>query len=395
MLVDWQGYTPGSNSPVSEGFQALRSTAHYDGRPPFLLGFGPVARVNPYQALMYGSFERHGIAVTPVFDVAKLRELVHLKPLTSGFGLHLHWTSSITARAETEREATIKAHGFLGRVDQFQDAGGKFVWTAHNLYPHDSKFVDVDLALQQSIADKADVVHVMANATGTALADHMSIDDSKVIVAPHPSYEGAYENYLSRSEARQSLGLDADEVVFLLFGALKSYKALTELAAGFDELCRRNTSFRFRLLVAGGADESRPVQDFVSWAVAHPMVLIETKTVAQHRVQNFLNAADVGLLGYGRSLNSGAALLYQTFGLPVLATDTPVLRECLDPMSTTFFDPLAGADEYAFRLEQMAKAAAEFDSGKLKENIAGIRPHVVSGQFAQALAGRLGIGNAS
>ncbi len=332
MLVDWQGYTPGSNSPVSEGFQALRSTAQHDGRPPFLLGFGPVARVNPYQALMYGAFERHGFAVTPVFDVTRLRELVHLKPLASGFGLHLHWTSSITARAETEQEAGIKANGFLGRLDRFQEAGGKLVWTAHNLYPHDSKFVDVDLALQQAIADKADVVHVMANATGTALADHMSIDDSKVVVAPHPSYEGAYENYLSRPEARQSLGLDADEIVFLLFGALKSYKALTELAAGFDELCRRNTSLRFRLLVAGAADESRPVQEFVSWAVAHPMVLIETKTIAQHRVQNFLNAADVGLLGYGRSLNSGAALLYQTFGLPVLATDTPCSESASIPV---------------------------------------------------------------
>lgn len=392
MIVDWQGYAPNPNSPVSEGFQALRSTAQHGGKPPFLLGFGPVARVNPYQALLYGSFERQGFAVTPVFDVTKLRNLIHLKPLTSGFGLHLHWTSSIVASAVSEQEAKTKAHGFLGRVDQFQEAGGKLVWTAHNIYPHDSKFVEVDLALQQAIAQKADIVHVMASATGTVLGDHMHIDASKIVVAPHPSYETAYENYLSRSEARQSLGLDADEVVFVLFGALKSYKALIELAAGFDELCRRNTSFRFRLLVAGAADESPSVQEFVKWAVSHPMVLIETKTVAQHRVQNFLNGADVGLLGYGRSLNSGAALLYQTFGLPVLATDTPVLRESLDAGSTTFFDPLAGATEYAARLEQMASLAADFDGAGLRENLAGIRPHVVSSNFAQALAGRLGMG---
>lgn len=392
MLVDWQGYKPGPSSPVSEGFQALRSTAGPDGKAPFLLGYGPVARVNPYQALLYGSFERHGFATTPVFDVTKLRELTHLKPLTSGVGLHLHWTSSVIAGAHNEREASLKSRGFLGRIDGFKESGGKLVWTAHNLYPHDSRFVDVDLALQQGIAERADVVHVMANATATALGDHLRLDESKVIVAPHPSYQGAYENYLSRSEARQSLGLDADEVVFVLFGALKSYKGLSELAEGFDELCRRGTPFRFRLLVAGAADDTQVVQDFVKWAVVHPMVVIDTKTVAQHRVQNFLNAADIGLLGYTRSLNSGAALLYQTFGLPVLATDTPVLRESLDPASTRYFDPLSGAAEYATNLAEMVSMFRNFDVTALQESLKAIRPEQVSNRFAKALAANLGLG---
>ncbi|MDQ0677971.1 beta-1,4-mannosyltransferase [Arthrobacter pascens] len=391
MLVDWQGYKPGPSSPVTEGFQALRSTAGPDGTAPFLLGFGSVARVNPYQALLYRSFERHGFAVTPVFDVTRLRELLHLKPMASGVGLHLHWTSSVIGGARNEREAVVKSNGFLGRIDRFKESGGKLVWTAHNIYPHDSRFVDVDLALQQGIAERADAVHVMANATASALGDHLRLDGRKVIVAPHPSYEGAYENYLSRSESRQSLGLDADELVFVLFGALKAYKGLKELADGFDELCRRRTPFRFRLLIAGAADEAPIVQDFVKWAVAHPLVMIDTKTVPQHRVQNFLNAADAGLLGYSRSLNSGAALLYQTFGLPVLATDTPVLREALDPASTRYFDPHSGASSYATNLQELASVSKNFETAALQTSLKEIAPELVSTRFAKALAAKLGV----
>ena len=76
MLVDWEGYTPGSDSRIFEEFQALRSTAQHYGSAALLAGSGrsPVRTLT--KAFTYGAFERHGFAVTPVFDVTRLLELV-------------------------------------------------------------------------------------------------------------------------------------------------------------------------------------------------------------------------------------------------------------------------------------------------------------------------------
>lgn len=391
MIAEWLGRTPTQSSPNLEAYQALRSTSMTAAGKPFLLGYGPVARMNPYQALIYRDFPSRGIAVSPVFEVSRLQSLLSLAPLTSGVGLHLHWTSGILAKAESAESAHIIARGFLGRVDRFRQSGGKLVWTVHNVYPHDARYLEAELELQQGIADRADVVHVMSAQTPAMLGHHLTYDSSKELVSPHPSYVGAYENYVSRAEARQSLGIDADEIVLVAFGALKGYKGLHELASGFERLLAANKKQRIRLLVAGASDTNIEVKEFVSWSAAHPRVILDNRVIPQHLAQYFLRAADVGILGYTRSLNSGAALLYQSFGLPVLATDTPVMREALDPGSAKFFDPAAGSKNYASALEEIITMSREVDANSVVDRLAHLAPEVVSKSFGSELIRRLSV----
>ncbi|MDO5617808.1 glycosyltransferase [Kocuria sp.] len=347
--------------------------------------------MNPYQALLYRSFGDHGFAVAPLLKSFEFRDLLLHKSRTSSITLHLHWVNWVLAGEANAQRAASKVQGILGRIDQFKAKGGHLVWTAHNVYPHDAAHLDAELALQQGIADRSDAIHTMAASTTEALSEYTNIDSDKVVVAPHPHYRGAYEDVTSRAEARSVLGIDNDETVFLVFGALKEYKGLQRTLAGFRSLVDRDSTRRYRLLVAGAPDAHPAVQRFVEDALLDERVLIEPTKIPGSKAQYFLRAADAGLVTYTRSLNSGAALLYQSFGLPVLATDTSVLRSTLPAETSLFLNADAMQDEYGRQLEALGDMARKTSQSRVLEAIAHLDPARISTDFAYNLRQQLGL----
>ncbi|WP_159450046.1 MULTISPECIES: glycosyltransferase [Kocuria] len=375
---------------MNELHQAVRALDV--GVPPHLLGYTAVARMNPYQSLLYRAFGEAGVAAAPVLRGFDFNVLPEFSGMTRSQTIHFHWINWVIGVAEDAERARTKARGFLGRVDRLKARGASVVWTAHNLYPHDATYVEEELELQQGLADRADVVHVMSGATTTAMAGLLEVDPAKVIISPHPSYVGAYENYISRSDARAALGIDADETVFLIFGALKSYKGLHEFLDAFQFLCARSTWEKYRLVVAGHPDDDPDVRAFVDRCLLDPNVLIEPARIPGQKAQYYLNAADVGAVTYTRSLNSGAALLYLSFGLPVIATDTPVFREALPANVVRLLrEPASlGAAEFASELELSAELAHATPPGVVVKSIAHLHSHKVSQAFCAELGQHLG-----
>lgn len=385
MLAHLEGFRAGPSTPAPEVYQAIKAVsaeckAH-------LLGYTAVARMNPYQAMLYSAFGDNGVAAAPVLRGFDFSALNDFHRLTRTRTIHFHWINWVIGDAPDEHTARNKARGMLARVDRFRDRGGKVAWTVHNVYPHDAKFVDAELELQQGLADRADAVHVMARATTTAMDGILSVPSERTVLAPHPSYVGAYENFVSRSDARAALGIASDEIVFVLFGALKQYKGLNQLLDGFQELCRRHISTRYRLVVAGHPDDHPEVREFVDRCVIDPNVLIAPQRIPGNRAQYYLKAADAGLVTYTRSLNSGAALLYLSFGLPVLATDTPVFHESLPQEHVTFISAPGEMTpgEYAERLAALQDQIQQSTPVDVLDSIAHLAPSTVSTAFCQDL----------
>ncbi|WP_137802692.1 glycosyltransferase [Kocuria sp. 2SI] len=390
MLVHLNGFRREPTSPVQEIHQALHAVG--TDPAPHLLGYTAVARVNPFQALLYRGFGPSGVAVAPVLNSFDFDVLPSFHRLSASQTIHFHWINWVIGVATDAEQARTKVRGFLGRVDKFRDAGGKVVWTAHNVYPHDATFIDEELELQQGLADRADAVHLMAASTTEAMDGLLSVDPDRVVIAPHPSYVGAYEDYVSRQEARAALGIDADETVFVLFGALKAYKGLHALLDGFQELCRRDDGRAYRLLVAGHPDEDPDVQRFVDRCIVDPNVLIEPHRIPGAKAQYYLRCADAGLVTYTRSLNSGAALLYLSFGLPVLATDTPVFREALPAAHVQYVGNPADAatTEMADALASIGDQGRGTSRSDVLDSIAHLHSSRVSSGFRQDLGRLLG-----
>ncbi|MHA7221468.1 glycosyltransferase [Arthrobacter sp. RHLT1-20] len=388
MKIEYRSFTANPQSPASELLAAYSSLAGREEKP-HLLGYTPVARMNPYQALLYRRFAESGIAVAPILKPERFRGLLDFQRMASTTSLHLHWNSWMTLGAVEEDRARSVGLGMAGRLEQLRDKGVNVIWTVHNVYPHDAVHIDVELEVQQRVADAANIVHVMSESTIDAMNGYVQLDRGKVVVAPHPSYKGAYVDVVTREEARAMLGLGPDEVVFLLFGALKSYKGLDRLLDAVDIVAAGAPEFRFRILVAGGSDNSPAVKEFVNRALVHPSVLIESSKIQNDRAQYFLRAADIGLVNYERTLNSGAALLYGTFDLPVVAADTPTFREGLDVRSTVFVED-GSADAFARALIGSVRLIGRPEvKQSLEAHMERLDPDVVSSEFARNLLPRL------
>jgi len=373
---------------MEDAFRTMRSSG-LDTEEQHLLFYTPVARVNPYQDLIYRSFPDAGFSVAPVLTPSTINQLMNFPVATKTKSIHLHWNSWMTQGSENEAAARSRGLGAVGRVARLRDQGFNVIWSVHNVFPHDAEYVDVELEIQQKISDVSTIIHTMSMASLNDLKEYTSIDPEKILVSPHPSYVGSYPNYISKTEARSRLGIDGDEIVLVMFGAIKAYKGLLKSLDAFDQLRRMRPNSRFRLIVAGKADDSPESQEFVQRALSHPFVLIENQTIPNDRVQIYLNAADLGLANYTRSLNSGAVLLYGSFGLPTVVADTGTFRCELDPTSTIFVQGNS-TEEFADSISEGVKLAASKEvSRSLKEWHQTLDSAIVSRKFADDLIARL------
>ncbi|WP_458108817.1 glycosyltransferase [Arthrobacter sp. R3-55] len=328
MQLKLKGYFKEDNSPIAEAVKAVEMLEANSVGRPHVLGYTPVGRTNPYQALLYRAAEDYNIATVPVvksWDFHKLFQMPSAE--SSTVILHIHWTSFILQGITSYATAKKKIQDFRTAVGDIKSKGGKIIWTLHNIIPHDSRYPDLEMQIQQYLAEEADVLHVLSDASAEMMSAALTIDKNKLVNVPHPNYRLTYEDYVTRSNARLEFGIGPNDRVYVLLGALKAYKGLDRLLKAFDEFSSQDPDTRRVLLVGGMADDSQEVADFVKKCLKHPNVLIEPKKVPNHLVQNYMRAADIGLAPYTRMLNSGAVLLYQSFDLPVIASDVPAIWE--------------------------------------------------------------------
>jgi glycosyltransferase involved in cell wall biosynthesis len=213
-----------------------------------------------------------------------------------------------------------------------------------------------------------------------------AIPTDKVLEVPHPSYAGAYEDFITREQARHELGLWPDEIVHLVVGAIKPYKGLNELLDAWDSLAADGVPRR--LVVAGGPSDEAGIAETLERAALHPSVLLHARKIPAAEMQIFLRAADVAVMPYLRSLNSGALMLALTFGLPVVVPAAGGLAEIVDERFARVFEAevpeslsaaLHAADELVNADARAAAAAAATERA----------PGPLSERFTRELRSRL------
>lgn len=361
----------------SEALQAVR-IADASGLPPMLLAYHPVANVNPYQNLVYRRFAESGIGVLPLFNADDSMSLAAVARLGVPVAFHLHWTGWMLTGAASTQEAETRVDRTIEWLDRLSASGIALVWTIHNVLPHDVVFESAQSRLQQWLAQHADVVHVMNAGTVSAVSHIMDVPVEKTLLVPHPSYVGAYPDRYSREQARSILNLDPDEIVYVMTGALKAYKGIGRLIPALDGLGANPPR---RLLVAGKPDDSSEAVAFVRECARHPRVLIDSRTVPDSAMALYLRAADLAVLPYERTLNSGAALLALSFGLPIIAPARGGMAEILTDDCAEIYVP-ATPDGFEVALQKAdrllgAEAAAaarrladRFDADSLSRHFA-------------------------
>lgn len=302
-----------------------------------IIGYFPVARLNPYQSLLYSQAWSGGYAPVGLFDVDDLEALEAAVVCGTPAVLHIHWTSAVTAGAESQADAEEMSSSFLLRLEKLKAAGVKLVWTVHNVLPHQCRFQDVEVALRQSLAETVDRIHVLTPDTPAETERHYVLPRDRLIQIPHPSYIDAYPRHHDRLLSRFELGYGASDVIIGMIGSIQPYKGIDLLIEA--SRVARETLPDLQVLVAGipGRDaESSQLLEDIDRAL-HVRCL--PRKLDPNEIALISTALDAAVLPYRASLNSGAALLALSFGVPIIAPRIGHFRQLLELGLGVGYDP--------------------------------------------------------
>lgn len=282
-----------------------------------LIFYPDYRRANPYQTLLY----QH---VDPIFSVRtatieEARSLLGLKGRREREVLfHLHWEDSVLRAIKDRDEAEKAARGFVAELDRFVEAGGRLIWTKHNLRPHD--FVHADLAedIAATVAAHAETIIVHSPAALHAVSEHYRIDRKRFSLQVHGHYRQHYPT-IARSTARGRLGLDADRRCLLLFGRITAYKGGDLLIEALNQL----DDPTLHLLVVG----KQPFERLNLPDKLRDRVTVIDRFVEDAEVADVFAAADGVALPYREILTSGTLYLAMGTERPVILPRLPTLLD--------------------------------------------------------------------
>ena len=344
----------------------------------WVLGFHPVARMNPFQALLYSRAFASGFAPVGLVERKDFQALKLAPAMGTGAILHLHWTSGVLAGSEGEDEAATRADDYLRDLQTLQDEGVRLVWSVHNVLPHRCPFPEVEASLRSGLAELVDVIHVMADDTISETSAHYELPESKIFQVPHPSYVGAYPHHLDRSYVRFEMGYDTSDLLLGAVGSIQPYKGLGEFAAATKNVMRKNA--RVRALVGGlpGRDEESKELVLELQQMGH--IDLVARRLSDLELASLTIALDAAVLPYRASLNSGAALLALSFGVPIVAPMTGSFPRLIERGFGTGYE-LGNAEGLQAAIESLPGFLENFDRESVIEFVTSLSGPVISKQF--------------
>lgn len=184
---------------------------------------------------------------------------------------------------------------------------------------------------------------------------------------PHPTYAVFDDTTMTCAEARATLGLTGDVILF--FGFVRKYKGLRYL---FEALALVLKESPVTLLVVGEFWED--VQSYVQLADELGIeghIRIVNAYVSNEEVARYFLASDVVVLPYADATGSGVAQIALGLNRPVIVTDLPGLADLVREGETGFIVPPADPRSLAQAIRRFFREA---DRGQFQHNIAKHNP---------------------
>lgn len=199
----------------------------------------------------------------------------------------------------------------------------KIVWTPHNIFPHDSRYLKIHKFCRIFFARNTKWIRLFSNLSLEGAINEFKCDKKKIKVIPEGSYVGYYPNKISRIEARRFLNIDSTKMVLLYTGFIKPYKGIDNLIRCFKKTFSSDT-----ILIIAGKVMNFDYFQSLKKSLSENIMLVD-RYIENDELQFFFNAADVVTLPFKKIENSGSVILAMSFKKAVIAPAMGVLIERL------------------------------------------------------------------
>ena len=301
----------------------------------------PNDQTNPYGNLLVDALGNLGVQVTYTdrHDEAWIREHA------ADFDLmHWHWPShDYQRKSEAETRAAMKV--FVDELRLARGLGWRLVWTAHNLYPHDRTYHDINREFRHHLVklSTALIAHCDLAAEDVRREFHPT---APLFVIPHGNFIDVLPATVTREAERAALGIGPGDFVYGFIGNLLPYKGLEEL---IETYCRVDPGDAW-LLISGGVrlDYGRHLRALVA---DHPRIVLRTYDYAPGEAfVQVLEACDVIVLPFIASTTSGSLVQALSWPRPAIVPAMGCLPTQMDADAGILYRPdQPGALEAAMR----------------------------------------------
>jgi glycosyltransferase involved in cell wall biosynthesis len=233
---------------------------------------------------------------------------------------------------------TLLAFRLLFELVALRLMGVELVWTVHNLVEHSRRLPRLELAVRRVAAQLCDRIIVHCDSARELVVDTYRLPATtaeRVEVVPHGNYLDSYPDDIGRERARESLGFDDGETVYLYFGLIRRYKNVPELVRTFSTIDDPDA----RLLVVGNPMRDDLEREVRALCERDDRATCVLEFVPDEEIQRYMNAADAVVLPFDDVLTSGTAILAMSFGKALVAPRAGCVAELLDGDDTLGYAP--------------------------------------------------------
>jgi glycosyltransferase involved in cell wall biosynthesis len=241
----------------------------------------------------------------------------------------LNWRSVGNSMADKDYDVVIfrywmsfmaPAFGTIAQIIK-RKSRAKILAITDNIVPHEKKFFDS--LFTNYFLNSCDGFLSMSRSVYEQVSELQPTKPRSYV--PHPMYD-MFGEKLSKSEAKQALGLDSDTHYLLFFGFIRKYKGLQLLLESFAD--ERLKAFPIKLIIAGEFYEDRkPYDELISQLGLESRLVLATDFIPNNEVSKYFSAADLVVQTYLNATQSGVTQIAYYYDKPMLVTNVGGLAE--------------------------------------------------------------------
>ena len=312
--------------------------------------FVPFFCENPYQRQLANELRAVGVDVCHTAGPEKILRTSKSNGAVRRI-LHIHWLPTFPGGIRNVFGFVIH----LARIWLISRRGIRIVWTAHNLYGHESNSKRMDWLFSAAVARICKRIIVHSPRAEAAVANEFLAGNTRRIqIIPHGNYVDAYPNSMTQADARRLLHIPDNRLVITFVGNLRPYKGVDRLM----RVLRSIDNSEVMLLVAGSSFDDTYTDQLSALAKRDTRIVFHPRFLRDDEMQIYFNAADAIAFPYQRILTSGAVLLAMSFGRACLAPNLGSIPDYVNEECGVLFD--TESDEGLHRgVEQIIKRRRE------------------------------------
>ena len=278
-----------------------------------------------YLYRLYEEFFRNN--VTSDIEIESLSVFAHPKFLFSRLKneqciLHYHWFEV------TDVQSILGMIWKLFWILLYRIFGGKIIWTVHNKFPHDKKYLWLNKINRIFFAQIAHRLHVHCKTAVKIMSPILNVQQEKFFIVTLPEFPAIF---MAKKDAREALTakypqiqIALDHKIFLMFGAIAEYKGIIETINIFKQW------FSNKILIIAGPVKRWDTNYFLEVMKGIKEannIFVIPEVIPEDAVPLFMNSTDYALFNYKGLLTSASVALALSYKKYIIAPSIGCLTE--------------------------------------------------------------------